>query len=33
MKVYTSGSWLEQVSYRLDNFFIYRIEAVGNHPR
>ena len=32
MKVYTSGSWLEQVSYRLDNFFIYRIEAVGIIP-
>lgn len=31
-KVYTSGSWFEQVSYRLDNFFIYRIEAVGIIP-
>ena len=31
-RVYTSGSWLEQVSYRLDNFFSYRIEAIAIIP-
>ncbi len=31
-RVYTSGSWLEQASYRLDNFFLYRAEAVAIIP-
>ncbi len=25
-EVYTSGSWWDQVNYRLDNFLLYRIE-------
>ena len=32
VRVYTSGSWLEQASYRLNNFFVYRVEAVAIIP-
>ncbi len=31
-RIYTSEPWPEQVSYRLDNFFVYRIEAVAIIP-